>query len=135
MELYIICIAVIAIAVVMVYQKKRKETKKTVPAGIQTFDSNGNMTLDYTESLTRVQGTIYPRTVTGSYTIDNPGNERIWLDVYYVNTKDDEWPAVCPLSISINGNTISWQYSTQASYGSRSKNLDKYGVNIRWGTF
>lgn len=106
-----------------------------MPVGIQIFDENGNKTLDYTESLTRIGGIICPRTVTGSYTIDNPGNERIWLDVYYVNTKDDEWIRNVPLSISISGNTISWKYSTQSSYKDLAKNLDRYGANIRWGTF
>lgn len=100
-----------------------------MPAGIQIFDANGNKTLDYTESLTRISGTICPRTITGSYTIDNPNNERIWLDVYYLY-----W-VYCPISISINGNTISWKYNTQSSDGDRAKNLDKYGATIRYGTF
>lgn len=131
---WMILILLVSISAIAMYIKKRKEAKN-MPVGIQIFDENGNKTLDYTESLTRIGGIICPRTVTGSYTIDNPGNERIWLDVYYVNTKDDEWIRNVPLSISISGNTISWKYSTQSSYKDLAKNLDRYGANIRWGTF
>ena len=125
---WMIFVIVGCIAAVAMYMKNRKKAKD-VPAGIQIFDANGNKTLDYTESLTRISGTIYPRTITGSYTIDNPNNERIWLDVYYLY-----W-VYCPISISIDGNTISWKYNTQSSYGDRAKNLDKYGATIRYGTF
>lgn len=131
---WMIFVIVGCIAAVAMYMKKRKKAKD-MPAGIQIFDANGNKTLDYTESLTRISGTIYPRTVTGSYTINNPNNERIWLDVYSINTKSEYPFAYCPLSISINGNTVSWKYSTQSIYGDRAKNLDVFGFNIRYGTF
>lgn len=105
-----------------------------MPAGIQIFDENGNKTLDYTESLTRISGTICPRTVTGSYTIDNPNNERVWLDVYSINTS--EFPfSYYPLSISINGNTISWRYCSYDGHADHIKQLDVFGLNIRYGTF
>lgn len=131
---WMIFVIVGCIAAVAMYMKKRKKAKD-MPAGIQIFDANGNKTLDYTESLTRISGTIYPRTVTGSYTINNPNNERIWLDVYSINTTTDRFFGYCPISISINGNTISWTYSTQSNNKDLAKDLDVFGFNIRYGTF
>lgn len=131
---WMILVIVGCIAVVAMYMKKRKKAKD-MPVGIQIFDANGNKTLDYTESLTRIGGIICPRTVTGSYTIDNPNNERIWLDVYSINTTSEFPFSYCPLSISINGNTISWEYSTRDGYDGEVKHLDVFGFNIRYGTF
>lgn len=131
---WMIFVIVECIAAVAMYMKKRKKAKD-MPAGILIFDANGNKTLDYTESLTRISGTICPRTVTGSYTIDNPNNERIWLDVYSINTKSEFPFSYCPLSISINGNTISWKYSTDNGHADDVKHLDVFGFNIRYGTF
>lgn len=92
-EDWMILILLVSIAIVAMYIKKRKKVKN-MPAGIQIFDANGNKTLDYTESLTRISGVICPRTVTGSYTIDNPNNERIWLDVYSINTTTDRFSGI-----------------------------------------
>lgn len=131
---WMIFVIVGCIAVVAMYIKKRKE-EKDMPAGIQIFDENGNKTLDYTESLTRTGGIIRPRTVTGSYTINNHNNERIWLDVYSINTSSEYPFAYCPIAISVNGNTISWKYSTRDEYGDYAKRLDVFGFNIRYGTF
>lgn len=131
---WMILILLVSIAVIAMYIKKRKKAKN-MPAGIQIFDENGNKTLDYTESLTRIKGTICPRTVTGSYTINNPNNGRIWLDIYSIDTSTDRFFSYCPISISVNGNTISWAYSTQSSNKDLAKNLDEFGVNIRYGTF
>lgn len=108
---------------------------RKTPTGIQIFDANGNKTLDYTESLTRISGTICPRTVTGSYTIDNPNNERIWLDVYAINTTSEFPFSYYPLSISINGNTISWRYCSYDGHADHIRQLDVFGLNIRYGTF
>lgn len=132
---WMIFVIVGCIAAVAMYMMKKRKKAKDMPAGIQIFDANGNKTLDYTESLTRISGTICPRTITGSYTIDNPNNERIWLDVYSINTTTDSFFGYCPISISINGNTISWTYSTQSSNKDLAKHLDVFGFNIRYGTF
>lgn len=131
---WMILILLVSISAIAMYIKKRKEAKN-MPVGIQIFDENGNKTLDYTESLTRIGGIICPRTVTGSYTINNPNNERIWLDIYSIDTSTDRFFSYCPISISVNGNTISWSYSTQSSNKDLAKNLDEFGVNIRYGTF
>ena len=60
MELIYIAVAVIVIAAIIIY---RKRGKQKMPIGLQIFNADGNIIMDYTERGYQVYGT---RTITGA---------------------------------------------------------------------
>jgi hypothetical protein len=107
--LYIyIAIGVIALIAISIYVYKRYKAKREeekVAAGLQCFDSSGNLILDLTDKLTIILGT---RTITGvegttgSFTVSIPTNSTLFAYSTCDKTRN-------PVNMTISGNTISYE--------------------------
>lgn len=80
-----------------------------MPQGLQTWDANGVLTVDVTDRLTKVLGTINTGKTTGSYTIGNFPNNDIWFTcIPLINTNNTK--AIGP-AVKISNGVISWDWS------------------------
>ncbi|TWH49586.1 hypothetical protein [Sporomusa sp. KB1] len=99
-----------------------------MPAGLQCWDADGNLTLDITDRLTRVLGTIQTGTSDGSITDNNLLLGTPWYFTYYLD--DNHFWRSRPLKISFSSNILSWAFiSTGGNY--QNTNIDTmilYGV-------
>ena len=75
-----------------------------MPQGLQVFDENGICVLDVTTSLCRVIGVETLTADHGSITVSAPGT--VWAAVF----SKDEMLNTYPVSVTIAGNVIHWQY-------------------------
>ncbi len=118
--LYIyIAIGVIALIAISIYVYKRYKAKREeekVAAGLQCFDSSGNLILDLSDNLTILLGTRIVTGVegtTGSFSVNIPTNSTLFA----YSTCDT---TINPVNMTISGNTISYEigYSpyTSGSY-------------------
>ena len=61
MVIYITIAVIIVIAAILIYKQKKREKK--MPAGLQIFNSNGEVILDYTEDTCQIYG--FAETIAG----------------------------------------------------------------------
>lgn len=80
-----------------------------VPQGLQIFDKNGKIVIDFTDRLTQIVGiyTIPKTSREGSITIPNIGNNKVWFTTNVQNTYN------VPYLIWINNNIIRYKINTQ----------------------
>lgn len=83
---------------------KKEVTIRYMPQGLQVFDENGVCVLDVTTSLCRVIGIETLTVDHGSITVSAPGT--VWAAVF----SKDEVLNTYPVSVTISGNVIHWQY-------------------------
>lgn len=83
---------------------KKEVTIRYMPQGLQVFDENGVCVLDVTTSLCRVIGIETLTADHGSITVSAPGT--VWAAVF----SKDEVLNTYPVSVTISGNVIHWQY-------------------------
>lgn len=83
---------------------KKEVTIRYMPQGLQVFDENGVCVLDVTTSLCRVIGVETLTADHGSITVSAPGT--VWAAVF----SKDEVLNTYPVSVTISGNVIHWQY-------------------------
>lgn len=83
---------------------KKEVTIRYMPQGLQVFDENGICVLDVTTSLCRVIGIETLTADHGSITVSAPGT--VWAAVF----SKDEVLNTYPVSVTISGNVIHWQY-------------------------
>lgn len=83
---------------------KKEVTIRCMPQGLQVFDENGVCVLDITTSLCRVIGIETLTVDHGSITVSAPGT--VWAAVF----SKDEVLNTYPVSVTISGNVIHWQY-------------------------
>lgn len=83
---------------------KKEVTIRYMPQGLQVFDENGVCVLDVTTSLCRVIGGETLTADHGSITVSAPGT--VWAAVF----SEDEVLNTYPVSVTISGNVIHWQY-------------------------
>ena len=83
---------------------KKEVTIRYMPQGLQVFDENGICVLDVTTSLCRVIGIETLTADHGSITVLAPGT--VWAAVF----SKDEVLNTYPVSVTISGNVIHWQY-------------------------
>lgn len=83
---------------------KKEVTIRCMPQGLQVFDENGVCVLDVTTSLCRVIGIETLTADHGSITVSAPGT--VWAAVF----SKDEMLNTYPVSVTIAGNVIHWQY-------------------------
>lgn len=103
-----------------------------MPAGLQTFDKNGNVMVDITDRLTKIVGikrfdVIEP---SGSVTIPTTNNEYVW---YFLNSYANGEPK--PQSgfssvydLKLSGNVLSWTLKSDKAIGKRCQVAVIYGV-------
>lgn len=94
-----------------------------MPQGLQCWDSNGNMTLDVTDRLTRLLGTAETGVSNGSISDENLSAGTPWFVLR--DTSDYEMLTEATCSVTISGNTISWVFS---STGTKTNKKIVYGV-------
>jgi hypothetical protein len=86
-----------------------------MPAGVQTFDSAGNIIVDITTRITRVGGTAsIPAGSTGSVSVPNASQGSIWYA--FLHTSGERYYP----NITVSGGTISWTPSTQGTPSDKS---------------
>jgi hypothetical protein len=120
-DLYIVIaiVLIMTVATIMVRkscaknkQKEESEIKNSMPAGLQCFDANGNITVDLTDNLTILLGSRsfsnIPKNTTGSFSIDIPTNSHLFAYVVFPTTTESVgyYPLV---NITLNGNVITYQ--------------------------
>ena len=108
---------------------KKEVTIRYMPQGLQVFDDNGVSVLDVTTSLCRVIGVETLTADHGSITVSAPGT--VWAAVF----SKDEVLNTYPVSVTISGNVIHWQYKdtliVNGIYGVRMERSAK----IIYGTY
>lgn len=108
---------------------KKEVTIRYMPQGLQVFDENGVCVLDVTTSLCRVIGVETLTADHGSITVSAPGT--VWAAVF----SKDEVLNTYPVSVTISGNVIHWQYKdtliVNGIYGVRMERSAK----IIYGTY
>lgn len=97
-----------------------------MPQGLQIFDSNGNMTLDVTDRLTRILGEFQTGTVDGSITDSALSYGMPWI--INVDEFQDWVTTAVPITFSFGINTISWHFEPAYSYLPRRNMKIMYGV-------
>jgi hypothetical protein len=102
--------------------------------GLQVFDVNGRCTLDVTDRLTRVLGTINTGYASSVSHIDNNllNNGTPWFYCYFPN--DPNWWRVMSLNVAISGNTLSWQWA-KLHYSSYTYQDTITGCSILYGVY
>lgn len=105
---------------------------ESVPAGLQTFDKNGNVMVDITDRLTKIVGikrfdVIEP---SGSITIPTTNNEYIWyfLNSYANGEPKPEIGLSNAYDLKLSGNVLSWTLKSEAMIGKRCQIAVIYGV-------
>lgn len=83
---------------------KKEVTIRYMPQGLQVFDENGVCVIDVTTSLCRVIGVETLTADLGSITVSAPGT--VWAAVF----SKDEVLNTYPVSVTVDGNVIHWQY-------------------------
>lgn len=83
---------------------KKEVTIRYMPQGLQVFDEYENIVVDVTTSLCRVIGVEMLIADHGSITVSAPGT--VWAAVF----SKDEMLNTYPVSVTIAGNVIHWQY-------------------------
>ena len=87
-----------------------------MPAGLQLWDANGNMTLDTTDRLTQFLGQVGVGTGAGSVSVPQTGaGNKIW-GYFIPDTMDVGTRGSLPI-FSIDSSSISWTFQTSASGG------------------
>ena len=96
---------------------------ESVPAGLQTFDKNGNVMVDITDRLTKIVGikrfdVIEP---SGSIAIPTTNNEYIW---YFLNSYANGKPTPeigfsHAYDLNLSGNVLSWTLKSEKVIGKR----------------
>ena len=66
-EIYILAAVVIGCAIYF-YKKYKDKKEKEMPQGLQIFDGNGNIILDFTSKTMKVYGTVSTGTEAGTFT-------------------------------------------------------------------
>lgn len=114
MMLLLLASIVLVLLLVLVFIVK-KRSKKKVPAGIQIFNSAGNIQLDCTDALCRVYGSFSAPAVEGNRTVEISDDEvgRLWAipimePKYYRYNNNDKQYLFQGCSIKCEGKTISW---------------------------
>ena len=116
-EYLIIAVVVVAAITVLILNKRKKKSKKEgadVPQGLQVFDEKGNITLDLTDRLTKVLGTIEANGSNVSIHDKRILNNDVWFCLYYMHC-DVKYPTrkVAPIipTIYADGEYIKCEYS------------------------
>lgn len=94
-----------------------------MPVGLQCWDVNGNLTLDVTDRLTRVLGTVETGTSSGSVTDANLANGTPWFVMR--DTSDYEMLSEANCSVVISGNAVTWTF---VGSGTKTNKKIIYGV-------
>lgn len=134
MELIYIAVAVIVIAAIIIYRKKRKGDEE-VPQGLQVFDEDGNVVVDTTERITKYLGSFTVPTDADSGTVAN--SEIGEGDLWYVIEIDTLTPGGVGSDVRFSYPVITkgdgvlyWNYPhSQTSFYRR------YGVTIHYGVY
>lgn len=119
MVIYIVIAVIIAVAAIFLYRKKKGEKK--VPAGLQIFDADGDLTFDLANNTTYVLGTGSTNAKNGSLN-NSKITTRTWVIVL-------SCPAdgVMPY-FSVSSGVLSWQYLTGKMTPSPKNVTFMYGV-------
>ena len=136
----LIFISIMLIAFFLYYREKKKGEKSKMPSGVQIWDKNGNLQLDYTDSLCRLYGSFRINGRSGSKTVDIPQDDT--GELFAIVIVDPIWYRwsiiqyyVCPsCSIEISGRTINWLMS----YSTASQNIgswDEVTGTVYYGTW
>ncbi len=70
--------------------------------GLRCYDSDGDITLDITDSLTRLVGSRVADETSGSFTVECDENDRVFA--YCIPNRAE------PVKIIISGHSVSWAY-------------------------
>lgn len=140
MSLLIVGVALTLLIVFIFILKKRR--KRKVPAGIQIFNSAGNIQLDCTDALCRVYGSFSVPAVEGSHTVDISDNEigRLWAipimePKYYRYNKNDKQYLFQGCSIKCEGKTISWTLNHKNLGKNVSLDYSNTNITFIYGTW
>ena len=117
-DLYIVIaiVLIMTVATIMVRkscaknkQKEESEIKNSMPAGLQTFDNNGNTIVDLEDKLTFIIGsqtfTDKAEGATGSFSVSIPNNSTLFAYVYCAT--------YTTVNLTISGNTITWKVAPE----------------------
>ncbi|SPA00503.1 putative bacteriophage protein [Cupriavidus taiwanensis] len=97
-----------------------------MPAGLQTFDSAGNLKLSLGDRVGRFTGAVVTNGADGSLTI--PGTDT--GEAFFVLTSlENPMGWFSPPLVSISGSTISWTYLPTPGNPQRINCLIRYGVH------
>ena len=122
MVVYIVIAVIILVAAILIYKRKKRE--KEMPAGLQIFDANGKLILDYTEQTYQLYGSfVVTGGIDGSYTDNRIKENETFIILNSANLRgggDDEYYkqtfAAAPIFTIVNGK-ISWKYYQRHSLG------------------
>ena len=96
--------------------------------GLQCFDSDGNITLDVTDRLTRVLGEFDTGTLDGTLTDDNLLDGSPW---FYCYPSDANMGAFrIPCKIVFQGNKITWTFE-----GARRGQDTRFNTRVIYGVY
>ena len=97
---------------VVLYQRRKRKKAEEVAAGLQCWNSYGEMTFDSTVNTTRVLGSFNTGTADGSKVISLNNGEKLWATVNYVIPTDniELYDLLRIPRVSVSGNTISWNF-------------------------
>lgn len=112
-------IAIVCVVIALFFAVKGKGRKeKEMPQGLQVFDEEGNITLDTTDSLTRILGRKKLDKENGLFVIPCRNPTKCWF--YVVDSDEVGWNEniyMAKISIKANDNQISWQYGQMGETG------------------
>lgn len=96
-----------------------------MPAGLQVFGSDGRLLVDMSFSISQHQGDIVTNGAGGSIALPAlpPGKRRFYIIVPLVDTQ--LWKGKKP-SVTVSGDTLSWQYLHSTWFGQFSANCRIY---------
>lgn len=92
---------------------KKEGTAIMSKQGLQVFDGNGNCTLDITERLQKILGTIEITTASGEITDERLENGDLWF--FFISSEDitfgDSFESLSYPTISKDGSKLTWNFN------------------------
>ena len=101
-----------------------------MPQGLQCWNENGVLTLDYTERITRYFNTIITGNIPGSYTDSRLSEGTPWYFLRAIENND--YAGIYEqnaMYITISGNTIKWNWVVL------NNNTTKFSKKIIYGVY
>lgn len=141
MVTYVAIAVIIVIAAILIYKQKKREKK--MPAGLQIFDADGKLVLDYTEATCQIygtktivgskngSGTIVDKRIKANNTFIIPYN--ITLDGVSPKTVYEQYYAqafATQPTFIISDGQITWKYDSVRSEGAYVGMSIMYGGNL-----
>lgn len=126
---------------VVLYQRRKRKKAEEVAAGLQIFDSNGNITLDITNASIFIFGTVTTGTNAGSIIDSRIKKNSVFIMPYKKRRAlrgsnsvfDDEYNDITgyPIKFEIEDGRISWDWKENGG----NLNFDNDYITVIWFSY